>query len=168
MNINVRTACGITMLAFLLLAGSAGAQGSASATSGNVGYSANVTCSQNTVIDFANGNFGTILQGGSAVLMPSVVLNNTGCNPAKVEARFDTSYNSLFGLISGNNDVLSAMNFYLGTTDPLPFLDGTGIDVPVATAPLGFSTLNATLSVPSTQTPGNYAGNVILTFSDAV
>ena len=147
------------MLACLLLAGSAGAA--------TVGYSANVTCSQNTVIDFANGNFGTILQGGSAVLMPSVVLNNTGCTPANVEARFDASYNSLFGLISGNNDVLSAMNFYLGTTDPLPFLDETGNDVPVATAPVGFSTLNATLSVPATQAPGNYAGNVILTFSDA-
>lgn len=156
------------MLAFLLLAGSAGAQGSASATSGSVGYTAEVPCSQNTIIDATNGNFGTILQGMSSSLIPSVYLSNDGCTDAKVEARFDTSFNDLFGLITTTNYVLGAYNLTMGTAEGMTNLMNDGNNVLlVTTVPAhGSKDLNATLFVPSTQEPGIYTGTVILTFSE--
>ncbi len=136
------------------------------ATPNAVGYTATVLCGQNTVIQASDGAFGSILRGQSKTISPSVVLNNTGCNPAKVEARFADSIGGIFGLVSGP-DILAAHNFQLGPTGSIVALNDDGSDVQVATAPVGHTLLDARLSVPATQQPGAYAGSVILTFSNA-
>jgi hypothetical protein len=84
-----------------------------------------------------------------------------------VEARFDDKIGGVFGIISGTN-VLPAGNFQLGPTGTLTALSDSGTDVQVATAaPAVTTSLDAKLSVPSAQPSGLYAGNVILTFSNA-
>jgi predicted Rdx family selenoprotein len=132
-----------------------------------VGYSATVTGGQNTFIQSSDGAFGSVPRGGSATISPSVVLNNTGDAAATVEARFADDIGGLFGLISGTN-VLAASNFEMGPTGgSLVALSDSGADVEVATAPGGITTdLDAKLSVPSDQPPGDYAGTVILMFSN--
>jgi hypothetical protein len=125
-----------------------------------------VTGGQNTVIQSSSGAFGSLSQGGVGSITDSVVLSNTGSGSAKVEARFEDSTGSLFGLISGSN-VLPASDFQLGPTGSLVSLKIDGTDVEVATAPVGTTHLNARLSIPSLQPYGSYAGRVILTFSNA-
>ena len=131
-----------------------------------IGYSATVTGGQNTVIQSSNGAFCSIPPGSSATISPSVVLNNTGDAAAKVEARFTTNVSGLFGMLSGSN-VLNASKFEIGPTGSLVALNDDGIDVQVATAPVGITNLDAKLSVPALQAPGEYSGTVILMFSNA-
>jgi hypothetical protein len=134
---------------------------------GAVGYSTTVTSGQNTVIQSSDGAFGTILRGSSKTISHSVVLNNLGDTPARVDARFADSVGGFFGLVSGPN-VLFASNFAMGPTgDSLVALMDDGTDVQVATAAVGTTDLDARLSVPADQPPGAYSGNVILTFSNA-
>jgi hypothetical protein len=136
-----------------------------------IGYSATVTSGQNTVIQSSNGDFGSIGQSGSVPITGSVVLANTGSTPAKVEARFATSSGSNFGLISGT-DVIPAINFKMGpseSAESLVHLDTGGEDVEVGVVPMGGTlSLDAELTVPSTQSPGVYLGYVILTYSNEV
>jgi len=134
---------------------------------GAIGYSTTVTSGQNTVIQSSDGAFGTILRGGSKTRSPSVVLNNLGDTPARVDARFADSVSGYFGLISGPN-VLFASNFAMGPSGgSLIALMDDGTDVQVATAGVGTTYLDARLSVPADQPPGAYSGNAILTFSNA-
>jgi hypothetical protein len=132
----------------------------------SIQYSATVTGGQNTVIQSSDGAFGTILRGSSKTLSPSVILNNLGDTPARVDARFADSIGGFFGLISGSN-VLFASNFAMGPSGgSLVALMDDGTDVQVATAAMGTTDLDARLSVPADQLPGAYSGNVILTFSN--
>jgi hypothetical protein len=115
------------------------------------------------VVTSVIGVFGSILQGGSKSISPSVVLSNTGGASAMVEARFADSYSGKFGLLSGT-DVLPASRFTLGQSA----LRDDGMDQSVeVVAAGGTRSLDATLSVPSAQAPGTYTGSVILTFSNA-
>ena len=132
-----------------------------------IGYTAEVTCDQDTSITRVNGAFGLIKRGESKLLNPSVYLVNNGCVDANVEARFTTNYKGLFGLLSGTH-VLEAKQFEMGPSGgTLVPLSNAGTDVLVAVAPVGSSNLDAKLTVPSDQATGAYAGTVVLTFSNA-
>ena len=132
-----------------------------------IGYSALVATGQNTFVPSSNGNFGLLLKGQTKTLNNSVILNNTGDIPAKVEARFNDSISGVFGLISGAN-LLNATNFALGQSDSLVSLDNNGTDVQIVTVPQGVTVLDARLGVPSEQVAGGYSGTVVLTFSNDV
>lgn len=136
----------------------------------NVSYDATVAGGQNTVIEASDGSFGTILVGDNKIINNSVTLNNTGDVNATVDARFNTSINGTYGLISGGN-LLNASNFALleYTVGNWTALSSTGEDVRVAIAPSSsITTLAARLSVPQWQLAGAYSGTVILTFGNEV
>ncbi len=135
--------------------------------SNSIGYSALVATGQNTYVQASNGSFGVLVKGQTKTINNSVILNNTGDIPAKIEARFNDSVAGVFGLISGAN-VLNATNFDLGIPSTLVPLSSLGADVQVAVAPPGVTALDARLTVPSDQLSGDYSGTVILTFSNSV
>lgn len=141
----------------------------AGTTTNSISYSALVTTGQNTYVEASNGSFGLLLKGQTKTINNSVVLNNTGDIPAKVEARFNdsNSIGGVYGLISGFN-VLNASSFALGIPGALVPLSSSGFDVQVTIAPPGVTMMDARLSVPSDQPSGDYSGTVVLTFSNNI
>lgn len=121
---------------------------------------------QNTYVQFTNGSFGIILKGQTRNITSSLILNNTGDMPAKVEARFSSNVSGVFGMVNGTN-VLNASNLALGNSTLVP-LSNSGAEVQVGVASPGLTALTARLSVPVEQTAGEYSGTVILIFSNTI
>jgi len=123
---------------------------------------------QNTYVQLSNGSFGIVLKGREKTINYSLTLNNTGDRSATVEARF-SNVSGVFGMVSGANTTLNATSFALGIHGSTFFyLNDTNSSVFVATAPPGVTYLDAGLTVPSDQLPGDYNGTVILIFSNTI
>jgi hypothetical protein len=149
------------------------------AETNSIGYSATVAIGQNTYVQSSNGTFGTILVGQSKIINNSVTLNNTGDVNATVDARFNDSRNSTYGLVS-DGFVLNASNFALAETienlaienmavENMAVLSDSGSDVRITIAQAfgAITRLAARLSVPQAQPAGDYSGTIILTFSNS-
>jgi len=119
------------------------------------------------VIQSSSGVFGTIPQGRFKTISSSVAISNNGDAPVKVEARFISGTETGLGMVSGAN-LVPGHYFQMGPSGgSLVALSDDSTDVEVATIPAGTTgNLDAKLSIPAMQPPGEYAGTVILIFSN--
>jgi len=120
---------------------------------------ANVVVTQNDV------SFGNINKGGTAEIIASLNLTNTGDAPASIEAKFITSSGATYGLINATN-VIGGSNFSIGPDEgEIPLSDGD-ISTSISTlAPGATVDYDAILYVPTAQVEGDYLGTVQITWS---
>lgn len=120
---------------------------------------ANVAVTQNNV------SFGNINKGGTAEIIASLNLTNTGDAPASIEAEFITSSGVTYGLINATN-VIGGSNFSIGPNGNETALDNGDISTSISTlAPGDTVDYNAILYVPVAQVEGDYLGTVQITWS---
>ena len=127
-----------------------------------VNYGATVYTGQNTVVDASStGEFGNVLEGGSATIDNSLILNNIGDWEATVSAASgglaDTDGIEPVGTTLTDLKLTKGINTY-------DVVAGASLD---NILPDGSATYGATLVVPSGQTAGVYSGTIDLTFANA-
>jgi len=142
----------------------------------NFQFTTQLTAGQNTQVTNSNPALPGITQGVIQTLPGIFTLHNSGGHSAKVEAAFTSHVGLTYGLLSATGagtSILEAKYFSMGPTGgtlvPLKS-DGSLATIMPSTAPLAPGAtvvLDGKLDVPSTQTPGAYAGTIILIFSNA-
>ena len=120
---------------------------------------ANVVVTQNDV------SFGNINKGGTAEILTSLTLTNTGDAPASIEAKFITSSGATYGLINATN-VIGGSNFSIGPDEGETALKNGNTSTSISTlAPGATVDYDAILYVPTAQVEGDYLGTVQITWS---
>ena len=136
----------------------------------DVSYTASVGSTSNVVVDpSSNSTFGPVLAGTTYEKENSIILKNSGNVVGTVTAGFTTTYGTIptYGM--------AELDTSIGIPADKLTIDGqimqtNGNSVSLTSVPAhdgtndGTVSYGAVLTVPTGQTPGEYTGNVLLTF----